>query len=407
MATWSAVDDSVMDQFMGWLAAAGQPGGAPVGVVVQDVRSAINTVNGPDTTAPVTTALCNAADGVGQNPTGSANGTPCQGTYGGSVKVSLTATDAGGVGVAATYFTTDGSTPTTSSSKYGTPFLLLQTTTVKFFSVDNAGNAEAVESQTIQVGSNPDPVIAAAGDIACDPDQAGFNGGDGTNTDCRALGTSNLLAGADAVLPIGDTQYFCGGYQPFLESYDPTWGRYKSISYPVLGDNDISTTGGTDCPATAGAGYQQYFGSTAGVSGSAVPSVVNLAASAGYYSYNLGSWHIIALNSGACVDTPAFCAAGSAQELWLENDLAHDTSACTLAYTAAARFASPGTDGESPVEAMRSCSRSGRTCTTPASTWSSAHNHWYERFEPLNANGTYDPAHGDPRVRRRHRRAGA
>ena len=93
---------------------------------------------------------------------------------------------------------------------------------MKFFSVDKQGNAETVQSQLIQIGSNPDPVIAAAGDIACDPTAPAFNGGDGSATDCRAKGTSNLLVGADAVLPIGDDQYECGGPSAFAQAGDTT-----------------------------------------------------------------------------------------------------------------------------------------------------------------------------------------
>ena len=176
-------------------------------------------------------------------------GRPARATlYGASVYVSLSGTDPGGAGVAATYYTTDGSTPTTSSPVYQTPMLVLGSETIKFFSVDNAGNAEAVRTANIQVAPNPDPVIAVAGDIGCDPDQPGFNGGQGTNIDCRALGTSRLLVGADDVLTLGDNQYQCGGYSAFMQSYDRTWGYYKAITYPVPGDNDLNTTGGTGCP---------------------------------------------------------------------------------------------------------------------------------------------------------------
>jgi peptidoglycan/xylan/chitin deacetylase (PgdA/CDA1 family) len=373
MSTWSAVDDKIMGQFMDWLQNAGQAGGAPAGVSVQTARSAMNT---PDTTPPTTSALC--------------AGSPCTtSTYGGSVSISLTATDSGGTGVAKTYYTTDGSTPTTSSPVYDTPLLLLKTTTVKFFSVDNAGNAEAARTATIQVGSNADPVIAAAGDIACDPTQTAFHGGTGTNTDCRELGTSNLLTGADAVLPMGDNQYGCGGYNAFLQSYDPTWGRFKSISYPVPGDHDLDTTGGTDCPTTPGAGYQQYFSTTAGVSGSAVPSVVNTDPSTGYYSYNLGSWHVIALNSGACEASPSFCAAGSAQDQWLQNDLAHDTAACTLAYMQQPRWASNGRGGYPYVQPLWQDLYNGGVDVVLG-----GHTHWYERYQPLDANGNPNSALG-------------
>src|SRR5207244_2473187 len=93
-----------------------------------------------DTTPPTTTISCNAA--------------PCTGTpYVDSVSISLSATDTGGAQVDKTYYTTDGSTPTTTSTVYTGPFQLTQkgTTTVKYFSTDTAGNAETVQSQQIQV----------------------------------------------------------------------------------------------------------------------------------------------------------------------------------------------------------------------------------------------------------------
>jgi hypothetical protein len=138
MSTWSAVDTGVLQQFLDWLADAGD-GGAPAGVVVQSVREAVNS---PDSVAPSTVAQC--------------NGSPCLGTqYGGSLRVSLSASDPGGVGVRKTFYTTDGTTPTASSPVYSEPILLLSTTTVRFFSIDNAGNAEGVESVDVQVGPNP------------------------------------------------------------------------------------------------------------------------------------------------------------------------------------------------------------------------------------------------------------
>ena len=82
-----------------------------------------------------------------------------------------------------------------------------------------------------------DPVIAAAGDIACDPGNSSFNGGNGTSGSCRQKYTSDLLVNADlaAVLPLGDNQYDCGSYQAFLQSYDLSWGRVKSVTRPVAG----------------------------------------------------------------------------------------------------------------------------------------------------------------------------
>src|SRR5215216_5795045 len=97
--------------------------------------------------------------------------------------------------------------------------------------------------------SASDPVIAAAGDIACDPASRNFNEGEGKLETCRQKYTSDLLvdAGLAAVLPLGDVQYYCGGYRAFLQSYNASWGRVKSISHPVVGNHEYLTYGGTDC----------------------------------------------------------------------------------------------------------------------------------------------------------------
>ena len=104
----------------------------------------------------------------------------------------------GGSGAAATYYTTDGSTPTSSSPTFSTPFIITRSETLTFYSVDNAGNAEQVQTITVLDQPHADPVVGAAGDIACDPTAPAFNGGDGTATDCRAKATGNLMTGVDA-----------------------------------------------------------------------------------------------------------------------------------------------------------------------------------------------------------------
>ena len=130
-----------------------------------------------------------------------------------------------------------------------------------------------------------DPVIAAAGDIACDPAASGFHGGNGTANGCSALKTSNLLVGAPlaGVLPLGDNQYECGGLRAFQTSYALSWGRVDpAIVHPVAGNHEYDTKSqdpkGTDCSPTANAaGYFAYFGASAGDP------------SKGYYSYDVGS----------------------------------------------------------------------------------------------------------------------
>jgi hypothetical protein len=129
-----------------------------------------------------------------------------------------------------------------------------------------------------------DPVIAVAGDIACDPANPAFNGGNGTSTSCRQKYTSDLLVNAnlDGVLMLGDAQYECGSLQAFMQSYDPSWGRVKSITYPVVGNHEYKVIGGADCTsANAGAaGYFDYFGAVAGTRGQ------------GYYSFDIGEFEL-------------------------------------------------------------------------------------------------------------------
>jgi peptidoglycan/xylan/chitin deacetylase (PgdA/CDA1 family) len=377
LADWGPVELSTLNNLITWLQNAGQPGGAPAGTVIKTISQVIN---GPDTQPPATKLMC--------------DGSSCSSSaYNGSTTVSLFPTDPGGSGISATYYTTDGSTPTTSSPQWNSmPFTINQTTTFKFFSVDNAGNTEPVKTMTVQVQPNPDPVIGSAGDIACDPTAAGFNNGQGYQGDCVAASTAKLLTGIDAVLPLGDDQYNCGGLAAFEQSYGPTWGVKRAITYPVPGDKDWTTSGGTDCPSTPGAGYQQYFSSSGGIFGSPLPSVVNVSDASAYYSYNLGSWHIIALNTSPCVlNNPGFCAAGSAQDVWLQNDLANDTAACTLAYYQNPRWASTasGSGGDNTMQQLWQDLYNGG-----ADVVLNGDSHWYERFAPLNGNGQTDNTYG-------------
>jgi hypothetical protein len=207
----------------------------------------------------------------------------------------------------------------------------------------------AVRPIAYQMAEASDPVIAAAGDIACDPSISTFHNGNGSSTSCREKYTSNLLVGTGltAVLALGDTQYECGGYDAFLKSYDPSWGRVLSMTHPALGNHEYLTSGGTDC-ASGAAGYFDYFGSSAGSPGK------------GYYSFDIGAWHIIALNSNC--SKVGGCGSGSPQYNWLKSDLAAHSNLCTLAFWHHPLFSSGG----SPA---RRSKRSGR-CSTPTTPMS-------------------------------------
>ncbi len=117
-----------------------------------------------------------------------------------------------------------------------------------------------------------------------------FNGGNGGSTSCRQLYTSNIITNDgnySAVLPLGDIQYYCGGLLAFQASYDLSWGRFKGITHPAVGNHEYLTSGGTGCNASnaGAAGYFSYFGAAAGQAGQ------------GYYSFDVGTWHLISLNS--------------------------------------------------------------------------------------------------------------
>jgi hypothetical protein len=153
-------------------------------------------------------------------------------------------------------------------------------------------------------------VIAAAGDIACEPSDSDFGGQDPTR--CQERATVDLLAEADAVIPLGDLQYPDGALDTYELGYDPTWGKFADESYPAPGNHDYLVAGAE--------GYFDYWTSKNRPTGPA---------RSGYYSWELGSWHLIALNSN-CDDVG--CGEGSPQNDFLEQDLASTTRRCILAY---------------------------------------------------------------------------
>jgi acid phosphatase type 7 len=217
-----------------------------------------------------------------------------------------------------------------------------------------------------------DPVIMAAGDIGCDPADPGYNGGAGTADRCHQQATSDLVVGTplDAVLPLGDIQYDSATTARINAVYAPTWGRVKSISRPILGNHESGTA----------TGYFDYFNGPGVSDGPAGPR------GKGYYSFDLGAWHVVALNSNC---SSVSCSAGSEQESWLRADLAAHPTGCTLAYWHHARFSS-GHDGSNAFmqplwEALQDAQ---------AELLLSGHSHDYERFAPLNRDGDVDGAEG-------------
>ena len=223
----------------------------------------------------------------------------------------------------------------------------------------------AVFAASAPVASAADPVIAAAGDIACDPNSPYFNGGLGMVGKCRQKATSDLLvnAGLTAVLALGDNQYENGAYSKFQASYHPTWGRVKSITRAVPGNHEYFT-GAT--------GYGLYYGARGGPAGKF------------YYSFAVGTWHVIALNSNCSY--VGGCRFGSAQETWLRQDLAAHPGQCVIAFWHHPRFSS-GLIGNDAHYApfWTDLYRAGAEIVL------NGHDHNYERFARQDPNQVADP----------------
>ena len=214
-----------------------------------------------------------------------------------------------------------------------------------------------------------DPVVAAAGDIACDPTDPSYHGGNGTAVACRMRATSDLLVGGgyDAVLLLGDNQYWDGSLVQYRASFDPTWGRLRPLLRPAPGNHEYQTPGA--------AGYFDYFGAAAG------------ARFQGWYSYDLGTWHVVVLNSN-CADIGG-CGPGSAQLRWLAADLAAHPRACTLAYWHHPRFSSGLHGDDGTYDAFwRTLYAAGADVVLVG------HDHDYERFAPQDPSRQADPEHG-------------
>jgi 3',5'-cyclic AMP phosphodiesterase CpdA len=170
------------------------------------------------------------------------------------------------------------------------------------------------------------------------------------------------------VFTLGDNAYNNGSGANFTNCYKPTWGRFKARTRPTPGNHDYFTSGAS--------GYFNYFGAAAGDR------------TKGYYSYNVGAWHVIVLNSNCWA--VGGCGAGSAQEKWLRADLAASKAACTVAMWHHARFSSGRNHGSDPATAAfwTDLYQYGAELVL------SGHDHIYERFAPQRPNAVLDYAYG-------------
>jgi acid phosphatase type 7 len=200
------------------------------------------------------------------------------------------------------------------------------------------------------------PILVGAGDIAtC------------SNTGDEA--TADLLDNiGGTVFTTGDNAYDAGTDEDFESCYEPSWGRHKARTYPSVGNHEYNTANAS--------GYFDYFGAAAGDP------------SEGYYSYNLGGWHIVVLNS-ACENVGG-CEDDSPMLEWLSNDLAANPKTCTLAYWHHPLFSSGGVHGND----ARMRPTWDALYAAGADLVLNGHEHNYERFAPQSPSGAYDAASG-------------
>lgn len=214
-----------------------------------------------------------------------------------------------------------------------------------------------VPSYAKSEAAKSDPVLVGAGDIASCDDLSG------------AEATAKLIENIPGtVFAAGDLAYPDGSDEQFAKCYGPTWGRFKDRTRPAAGNHEYHSDGAS--------GYARYFGAAAGDPKKA------------YYSYDLGAWHIIVLNSEC--DEVGGCNAASPQGQWLRQDLAQHPVACTLAYFHKPLFSSGAKHGNDPL--MKPLWQA--LYEANADVVINGHDHDYERFAPQDPDGKADSKRG-------------
>ena len=194
--------------------------------------------------------------------------------------------------------------------------------------------------------------VVASGDISdCTPEE------------CVAANTASVVTelDPDLVLTLGDAQYPSGSLADFEAEYARTWGRFVDITRPAVGNHEYETEDAQ--------GYFDYFGTRASPD------------TDGYYSYDVGAWHLVALNTNDACGFVA-CDDDSAQQQWFAADLADTDRSCVLAYMHHPRWSTGEHLDIEAVDALWRTAVEGGVDVVLA-----GHDHNYERFAPLDADG--------------------
>jgi hypothetical protein len=244
--------------------------------------------------------------------------------------------------------------------------LALGTYTVQAQQADVSGNVGTSAPSTFEVvASFPTPLqlLAGAGDIA----------------DCTDTGvnqTANLILGLPTatVQTFGDNAYPHGSASDFANCYDPTWGQFKNRTNPAIGDHEYETPNAS--------GYFNYFADRLAPFGASAQDPLRA-----YYSYDLGTWHVVVLNA-ICYEITGCSVNG--QLAWLNADLDAHTNTCTLAVLAAPRWSSGSVHGSNPqMQGYWDSFYANHVDVVVGGD-----DHVYERFAPQDPQGFYAPGRG-------------
>ncbi len=204
-------------------------------------------------------------------------------------------------------------------------------------------------------------VLVGAGDIA------------GCSSLAGAAATAKLIEQIPGtVFVAGDLAYDRGSAEEFSKCYDPTWGKFKDRTRPAPGNHEYGSPGAL--------AYFAYWGERAGPRGK------------GYYSYDVGKWHMVALNTNCNAPGVGGCGTGSEQEKWLKADLEQHAKSCIVAYGHHALFSS----GLFKMHAVHPELRDlwWDLYAAHADLMLAGHEHSYERFAPQDPDGHLDPENG-------------
>ncbi len=207
----------------------------------------------------------------------------------------------------------------------------------------------------------PAAILVGAGDIVGCQDPQG------------ALATARLIEKIPGtVFAVGDLVYDAATLPQFQNCYGAAWGKFKDRTRPALGNHEYRDSNATP--------YFQYWGAQAGPPGK------------GYYSYELGAWHVVVLNTNCLAPGLGGCAAGSPQELWLRQDLREHRGSCIVAYGHHALFSSGIFRSHAVHPELKRLWED--LYAAHADLILAGHEHSYERFAPQDPDGRADPQHG-------------